>query len=247
MFIMDGVSFLYSAGRGVDSVSLRLEPGEILGVMGANGAGKSTLLALAAGVMRPQQGRITLSGAAKNGRGDVYDAAVDLDYRRNLGYLTESCPVYAELSVRRYLAYRAQLKGERYMRIRRRVTEAIERAGLREIESERLRGLSAGYRKRVALAEAIVLLPRLLVLDDPFAGLDVTMRPQCAQLIQSLADRCGVLLSGHDADMMGACCTRFAVMRKSRLLGDDYTRMEALALMQAHQQKQEVAPCQAPC
>lgn len=242
MLCMDGVSFLYSAGRGVEAVSLRVEPGDVLGVMGANGAGKSTLLALAAGVMRPQAGRVALftQSAIERGKPLVYDSVQDLEFRANVGYLTEACPVYADLTVRRYLAYRAQLKGERYMRVRRRVSEAIERMGLKDVELERMRGLSAGFRKRVALAEAILLLPRVLVLDDPFAGLDVAMQPQCAQVIQSLADRAAVVVSGHDAQLLGLCCTRFAVMSRSRLLGDDFTRSEAIARIQV-KQKEEVS------
>lgn len=243
MLTAENISFLYSPRRGVEHASFQLDTGEVMGVMGPNGAGKSTLLGMLAGAMHPQRGKLSLRVTHGNKPGRIYSATEHFAYRRHLGYLTEQCPVYPEMTVRRYLSYRATLKGERYLRIRRRVNEAIERCRLEDVAHERLSGLSAGYHKRVCFAEAILLKPRLLVLDDPFAGLDVEMRTDCSDLIRSLAGNSAIIVSGHDPEMLKTCCTRFAVMRKSRLVGSDYSCADALARI-AMPETEEEPPCE---
>jgi ABC-2 type transport system ATP-binding protein len=213
---VDNVTFLYEELRGVSSVSFSVDIGECVGVIGENGVGKSTLLGLLAAALLPQSGTIQLSTEGKAGRVRRYHTHEGIGYRRYVGYLTEIGPAYEEMSVARYLRVRACLCGERFLRIRRRVTEALERCGLTELQDEQIRRLSQGVRRRVALAEAILTKPLVLILDDPFAGIDAKMRTDFVKIIKDLLPTSHVLISGHDTTLLSACCSRFLLLEKER-------------------------------
>ncbi len=229
MLELSHVSFQYVAGRGIRQVNLRIQPGETVGVVGGNGVGKSTLLGLVAAAMVPQKGSVTLALTDLGGRTRRYRSDMGVGYRRHVGYLTELAPVYDEMSVQAYLRFRAKLRGERFLRIRRRVNEALTRCGLQALRRERIGGLSLGLRRRVALAEALLTLPEVLVLDDPFAGIDAGLRAELAQVIREVSTRSHVLISGHDPQLLEACCTRFVLVEQGRIVGDDLTCAEALS------------------
>ena len=150
-------------------------------------------------------------------------------YRTHVGYLTEAASVYDELTVRRYLIYRARLHGVGIFRLRRRLNEALTRCGLLTVKNERIQKLSLGLRRRVALAEALITVPAVLVLDDPFVGIDAAQRNVMAAIIQTVAARSHVFISGHDPQMLKACCTRFMVVEAARIVADGLTAEDALA------------------
>lgn len=231
MLDLDDATFQYATGRGIRGATLRVAPGETVGVVGGNGAGKSTLLGLAAAAMVPQEGTVTLALTDLGGRTRRYRSDVGIGYRRHVGYLTELAPVYGEMGVAAYLRFRAKLRGERFLRIRRRVNEAMERCGLQALRRERVGRLSLGLRRRVALAEALLTLPEVLVLDDPFAGIDATLRAGIAEVIRDVSPRARILISGHDPELLSACCRRFALVERGRLVADRLSHAEALALL----------------
>ncbi len=233
MLTLTGATFLYAADRGIRDVSLRVAPGEVVGVVGANGAGKSTLLGLAAAALVPQAGRVTLAITDLAGRTRRLHSDQGIGYRRHVGYLTELAPVYGEMRVKSYLAFRAKLRGVGFMRVRGRVREAMRRCGLGACQKATIGTLSLGMRRRVALAEALLTLPQVLVLDDPFAGIDAALRAEFAEVIREVAARAQVLISGHDPQMLAACCTRFALIEKGRLAADDLDARMALARLTA--------------
>jgi len=209
MLVIDQVSFAYGRTTALEDVAFDVAPGEIVGVVGPNGAGKSTLLRLLAAVHPPLRGAIRL---------DSLDAYADsFRYRREIGYLAESCPLYDEMSADEYLYYRARLKRERYLRLRRRVREAMERLGLDSVRGKPIARLSLGYRKRIGLADALLLAPRVLVLDDPLAGLDPAARREVGRVLTAVSTRAAVVVSGHALEDMARFCTRFAVLRQGRL------------------------------
>ncbi len=229
MLTLNDVTFQYAEGRGIRGASLRVAPGEVVGVVGPNGAGKSTLLGLAAAALLPQQGMVALAMADLSGRTRKYRSDAGVGYRRHVGYLTELAPAYGEMRVEAYLRFRAKLRGERFLRIRRRVLEAMERCGLLGQRRAVIGRLSLGLRRRVALAEALLTLPSVLVLDDPFAGIDAGMRAEFAAMIKDVAARAHVLISGHDPQLLTACCNRFALVERGRLTADRLDAATALA------------------
>lgn len=239
MLAFHDATFQYAPGRGILGATLKVEPGEVVGIVGGNGAGKSTLLGLAAAALVPQAGEVSLALTDLAGRTRRFRTDAGLAYRRRVGYLTELAPVYDDLSVVRYLRFRAKLRGERFLRIRRRVDEALARCGLTALRRERIGRLSLGLRRRVALAEAILTVPPVLVLDDPFAGIDAGLRAAFAGVIQELAPRSHVLISGHDPQLLAACCTSFRIVREGRLLPE---RLSAQAAMAALEPTQEDRP-----
>lgn len=223
MLKLDRATFLYAPGRGVKEASLLVETGEVIGVVGGNGAGKSTLLGLLSAALIPQSGSIELALSEMGGRTKRLRSDIGIGYRRRVGYLTESAPVYGELTVKRYLAFRARLHGVGLFRSNRRLNDAMTRCGLNAVRKERISELSLGLQRRVALAEAILATPAVLVLDDPFAGIDAAQRNVMADIIRDVSARSHVFISGHDPLLLKACCTRFVLMDHAEIVATDLT------------------------
>ena len=195
----------------LDDVTFSVAPGEVAVLAGANGAGKTTLIKILAGIMLPAAGKVMAGG---------FDANVQpLRYRRMLGYLPETAPSDADLTVRRYLAYRARLKGEMSKKIRHRVQEAISICGLAEAADACIGTLSQGLRKRVGLADALLLRPRFLLLDDLLAGLDVATRTSLGRILAAVAAFAAVVVSGHELDELEAHATKFLVLNDGKVVG----------------------------
>ena len=232
MLRVDKATFLYAPERGVEAASLIVDPGEVIGVIGGNGAGKSTLLGLISAALVPQSGSVTLSLSEMGGRTKRLSSSFGIGYRRQVGYLTESAPVYGELSVRRYLAFRARLHGVGVFRLRHRLSDAMERCGLASVWKAPIASLSLGLQRRVALAEALLAVPAVLVLDDPFAGIDATQRAAMTEIIREVAVRSHVFISGHDPLLLQACCTRFVLMERGRVVADALDVKEAMMRLQ---------------
>ena len=211
MLEIDHLSFSYGTRKVLDDVTFDVAPGEIVGLTGANGAGKTTLLRVLACLLMQDEGVVRLDA--------INPLLRPIKYRRGIGYLSEHCPLYDEMTVEDYLVYRVQLKGERTMRVRRRVSETLEMCGLDAERKTRVRLLSNGFRKRLGLADALVLHPKLLLLDDPLAGLDVPHRKKMAAVLTAASARSAVILAGHEIHEMLDWCTRFAVLHGGRMVG----------------------------
>ena len=205
------ISFSYGAKRALGGVSFDAAQGDILAVVGANGAGKTTLMRVLACLRMQDSGNVRLNGI------DTLERPVR--YRRRIGYLSEKCPLYEEMTVEGYLTYRLRLRGEQWKRVRRRVDEAVGQCGLIEERGTVMRVLSHGYRKRVGLADALTTHPSLLLLDDPLAGLDPPQRRQVAEVLRGAAARAAVVLAGHEVAQMLEWCTRVLVLRGGRVAG----------------------------
>ena len=206
---VDHLSFSYGSKPALADISFDVAPGEIVGIVGANGAGKSTLLKILANVLMQDEGRVMMDGVDPLQR--------PIKYRRGIGYLPETCPLYREMTVADYLGYRSRLKGERGLRVRRRVNESIASCGLEGVADECIRNLSQGFRKRVGLADALIRRPRLLLLDDLLAGIDIATRKQIGETLTDVSARAAVLVAGHELREMAGWCTRFLVLSQGRL------------------------------
>lgn len=205
MLEVRNLSFAYRRTAVLRDVSFVASPGEVISVVGGNGVGKTTLMRILATVMVPDSGAVLSDGV------DAFEHP--LRYRHQLGYLAEDPRPYDDMTVKEYLAYRAQLKGEPTKRVRRRVSEAAEMCRVEGWLRTTIRHLSRGQRKRVALADALLLRPRVLLLDDFLAGLDLEMREVAGAILSEAAAFSSVIVTGHELEDLARWTTRFLVLK----------------------------------
>src|SRR5262245_60552046 len=161
---VDRLTKWYGPRLAVDRVSLEVEAGEIMGLLGPNGSGKTTILRILAGYLRPSSGVARIAGL------DVVDDA--LAARARVGYVPEDGPLYGWMTVAELLSFMARLKGLAGPAAARAVDSAMERLVLGDMRRLLIGKLSRGYRQRVAIAQALLGNPDLLILDEPTNGLD---------------------------------------------------------------------------
>jgi len=186
---VEGLAKRYQHRVVVESVALALRPGDVCGVIGANGGGKTTTLRMLAGILKPDRGRGWVLG---------FDLMSDGgEIRRRVGYMSQRFSLYAGLSVFENLRFRAQVYG---LDKPRNATEAaIEDFGLAQYRGIAVGRLSGGWTRRLQLAAAVIHSPRLILLDEPTAGLDAGSRQDVWRRIERLAARgAGVIVSTHD-------------------------------------------------
>ena len=205
MLDVRNIAFTYRKQPVLRDVSFVVSPGEAVAIVGANGAGKTTLLKILSTLAVPDSGLVLSDGR------NIFSRS--LDYRRQMGYLPENVALYDDMTVKEYLIYRARLKGEPAKRIRRRVGEAAEMCRVSDMLRRPIRCLSAGLKKRVALADALLLRPRVLLLDDFLAGLDTGMRDAAGEIISEAAAFSSVIVTGHEVEDLARWATRFLVLR----------------------------------
>ena len=204
MIEIRNLAFTYRDRPILRDVSFVVSPGEVVAVIGANGVGKTTLLKILATLAVPDSGTVMVDGQDALGR--------PLRYRRQIGYLPEKVALYDDMTVKEYLNYRAKLKGEPSKRVRRRVNDAAEMCQVNEFLRSPIRNLSAGLRKRVALADALLLRPRVLLLDDFLSGLDRGMRASVGDILSSAAAFSSVIVTGHEVEDFARWATRFLIL-----------------------------------
>lgn len=205
MLEVRNLAFSYRRAPVLRDVSFVASPGEVVSVVGGNGVGKTTLMRILATLMVPDSGAVLSDGS------DVFD--LPLRYRHQLGYLPENPEPYEDMSVKEYLTYRALLKGEPTKRVRRRVNEATEMCRIEPLLRTTIRGLSFGQKKRVALADAVLLRPRVLLLDDFLSGLDTEMREVSGAILSEAAAFSSVIVTGHELSDLARWTTRFLVLK----------------------------------
>lgn len=204
MIEVRNIAFTYRSKPVLRDVSFSVSPGESVCLVGANGVGKTTLLKVLATLAVPDAGSVIVDGQNALSK--------PLKYRRQLGYLPERVALYDDMTVKEYLNYRAQLKGELFKRIRRRVDEACEICRITNLLKSPIRTLSVGLQKRVALADALLLRPRVLLMDDILVGLDAEMKDSMGKIITEAAAFSAVIATGHELDELAKWTTRFLVL-----------------------------------
>ncbi|MQA30304.1 MAG: heme ABC exporter ATP-binding protein CcmA [Luteitalea sp.] len=204
------VSRHFGRRRAVSHVSLTLHAGDIVGLLGPNGAGKSTLIGMMATLVTPSSGTITYGGTP-----GVRDGA---SIRARIGVLAHELHLYPELSARQNLDFFARLHGMRPATV---VNDALAGAGLTDRSDDAVSSFSRGMRQRLALERTLIHAPRLVLLDEPFTGLDDRAVRIVSDRLRALAAAGGiVLVATHDLDVADGLISRMAIVRSGRLLSD---------------------------
>ncbi|MET8354780.1 MULTISPECIES: ABC transporter ATP-binding protein [unclassified Micromonospora] len=195
----------------VAGVTMETGPG-VFGLLGPNGAGKTSLLRMLATVIPPTSGRIRLLGR------DPGQYGQRRQIRRRLGYVPQNLGYYPRFTVVEFVEYFALLKEMPPARVHHAVAAAVERVGLGDKATAKLRTLSGGMLRRVGIAQAIVNEPELLLLDEPTAGLDPEQRVAFRALLRDLGQRATVMVSTHLVEDVGAACTQVALMDQGKIV-----------------------------
>ncbi len=209
---MTDIAKRFGSTKALDSVDAVIDGG-VTGLLGPNGAGKTTLLRIVATVLTPDNGTVTLVGR------DPTNAKHRAEIRRRLGYMPQEPGFHRNFTVFEFIDYVAILKELTHRKSRhdevRRVIDIVE---LAPQAHKKIRALSGGMRRRVALAQSLIADPQLLILDEPTAGLDPEQRLRFRDMISRLAEDRTVLLSSHQTDDIAALCNTVLVMDRGRIV-----------------------------
>ena len=203
------VSKSYKNQKALDNISFSAKKGEIIGFLGPNGAGKSTMMKILTGFIKPDSGTVLVDEI------DVLDTPIES--QKNIGYLPEHNPLYAEMYVREYLQFRAQI----YKVDRSQIEPCIEKVGLTAEAHKKINQLSKGYQQRVGIAAAILHNPSVLILDEPTTGLDPNQLVAIRALIKDLGTEKTILLSTHIMQEVEAICDTVIIVNKGKIVANE--------------------------
>ena len=203
----------YDSKMGVEDVSFTIQKGEIVGLLGPNGAGKSTIMKMINGYFPPTSGTILVDG--HNVVEEPREAAACI------GFLPEIPPLYVEMVVEDYLMFIAQIRGVPRAERKEHIGHVMELASISHVRDRLIKNLSKGYRQRVGLAQALVNLPEVLILDEPTVGLDPKQITEVRDLIKELSKEHTVILSSHILSEINAICEKVIIINRGRLVTVD--------------------------
>lgn len=206
---VDRLTKHYGSKIAVDCVSVALKPG-IYGLLGENGAGKTTLMRMLCAILESTSGEVFLDGREI--------VSMGAEYRDILGYLPQDFGYYPNYTAREFLLYMAALKGIPRDRAKKRAEELLEVAGLSEVAAKKIKTFSGGMKQRVGIAQALLNHPKLLILDEPTAGLDPKERVRFRNLISDYAADRIVILSTHIVSDIEAIADEVLLMKKGKLV-----------------------------
>lgn len=204
---VDRVTKQYKNKIAVDRVSFTLTPG-VTGLLGSNGAGKTTLIRMITGVVVPDSGEISLDGVSVNNEA----------FRAVLGYLPQEFGYYPEFSAMDFLLYFSALKGLSKKEAKERSSELLELVGLKNVAKKKIKTFSGGMKQRVGIAQALLNHPKVLVMDEPTAGLDPKERVRFRNLIEDIAKTSIVFLSTHIVSDLEQVASNLLVMQSGQLI-----------------------------
>ncbi len=228
-----GLSKRFGSLQALHDVSFHIAVGERVGFVGPNGAGKTTALRLLSGYLSPGAGGVVIAGFDMRTHRQQACAEV--------GYMPDRAPLYVDMRVTEFLAFRARLKGVAHAGVRDRIKEVVEQLELSEVAHRLIVRLSRGFRQRVALADALIADPKVLLLDEPTTGLDPLQRRSFRELLlQHSGDR-SVLFSSHLLPEVEAVAQRFLVLSRGRLVANgDMRSLREQAELPANASSEEV-------
>ena len=207
--VLDRVSKQYQNKIAVDRISTRLRPG-VIGLLGENGAGKTTLMRMLCGILKPSSGTITFEGL---------DVSEEL-YRDVLGYLPQDFGYYPNFSGRDFLMYIAALKGIEKSAAQRKCDELLHTVNLEQVANKKIKTYSGGMKQRLGIGQAVLNNPKILILDEPTAGLDPKERVRFRNLIAELGKDSIVVLSTHIVSDVEQIADRILMMKSGQIIFD---------------------------
>ena len=197
----------------VDDLSLEIESGRIYGFLGPNGAGKSTTMNIITGYIGATKGEVSIDGH------DIFEEPIEA--KKNIGYLPELPPLYMDMTVLEYLKFVAELKLIPKSEREDAIEQAMEKTGLLDMRRRLIRNLSKGYKQRVGIAQAIINMPKVVILDEPTVGLDPAQIIEIRELIKSLGKEHTVILSSHILSEVAAVCDHVFIISGGKLVASD--------------------------
>ena len=213
MIEVEQLSKSYGPIKAIEDVSFVVEKGEILGFLGPNGAGKTTTMRILTCFMPPTSGTARVAGY------DIFNES--LQVRRRLGYVPENAPLYTDMPVVSFLKFAAEVKGLSRRERLRQIGQVMDDCGIKDVQHRYIGKLSKGYRQRVALAQALLGHPDVLILDEPTIGLDPRQIIDIRQLIKGLAGQKTIILSTHILPEVSMTCQRVIIINRGRLVAVD--------------------------
>jgi len=216
MIKINSLTKIYGTGaktvQALNGLDLTIGQG-MFGLLGPNGAGKTTLMRILAGIVNASSGSVNVGGY------DVTTEAGKMDVKKMLGYLPQELGMYPELTAAQFVDYMAILKGLDDPKERReRVANVLNMVGLSDNAGRKIKGFSGGMKRRVGIAQALVNDPKLLIVDEPTAGLDPEERIRFRNLLVNLAANRTVLLSTHIVEDIGQTCRDLAVIARGQVI-----------------------------
>ena len=211
---VSGLVKTYGGRRVVDGVDFQVEQGEIVGLLGPNGAGKTTSFKMTCGMIEPEKGQVILNGLDVT-RWPMYRRARD----GGMGYLAQESSVFRKLSVEKNLLGVMEMIGMARKERRRRTEELLDQFGITKLRKSKAMSLSGGERRRLEIARCLASAPKIILLDEPFAGIDPVTVQSIQDIIRQLSDQnISILITDHQVRETLAISDRGYVIRDGRVL-----------------------------
>lgn len=211
----ENLSHKYSTAWAIRDINIDIDEYGTYGLVGANGAGKSTTMKIICGTLKPTTGRVLINGV------DIQENPIKA--KKQLGFCPQTVPLYDDLTAREYLIYSAGLRLTDKERIPEAVNEVMDECGILNLKNRLLKNLSGGYRQRVALAQAIIHKPKLVILDEPTTGLDPVKIAELHNLIKKIAQNSTVIISSHILSEIKAVCEHIVMIEQGQVVFSDST------------------------
>jgi ABC-2 type transport system ATP-binding protein len=212
MIALSGLTKKFGPILAVDDINLTVNRGEVVGFLGPNGAGKTTTMRMVTGFLPPSAGTAEVCG---------FDVVNDpISVKQKIGYVPEGAPLYDDMTPKQFLTFIAGIRGIVGAEVNKRIDEVVEKVQLRDMLNRPIETLSKGYKRRVALAQAMLHDPEVLILDEPTDGLDPNQKDQVRNLINEMAQDKAIVISTHILEEVEAVCTRAVIIASGKLVFD---------------------------
>ena len=214
MLQVDRLTKRYGAIVGIDDVSFTVRPGEVLGLLGPNGSGKSTTVKILTGLLEPTSGHVLVDGA------DVLSDMIR--FKAHLGYVPEEPHLYSYLTGPEYLLLVGRLRGLRDDVLEEKIERFLQLLGIYDDRYQTLSSYSKGMRQKILIAAAVLHNPRIVILDEPFSGLDVSAARVLKGFVRALAEEGKIVVfSSHVLEVVEQVCSRVVILKDGDVVGHD--------------------------
>lgn len=212
MLKVDKITKYYDDFKAVDNLSFTVKPGEIFGLLGVNGAGKTTTFRMIMGLLEPTSGNVTLDGKK-----------IDYSVTDQIGFLTEERSLLTKMTVKEQCLFYGTLKGMTESDILAKLDTLLERFGISEYKDKKIKELSKGNQQKIQFITALINDPKLLILDEPFSGLDPINIELFKEMILEMASRGSMIIfSSHQMNHVELFCKKIVVMLRGKAVIDGY-------------------------